>query len=300
MTHPTGTQYEIKLGEQRAVVTELGAGLRHYSVADRSVLRGYDVDAAVSGGCGQQLIPWPNRIRDGRYPWAGADQQLVLTEPKRHNASHGLVRYVPWTVIEHEPAQVKLGVRVFPQPGWPGILAASLLYALSESGLTVTMEATNLGSQPFPFGYGAHPYLSVGEASVDEVSVTVPGNRYLRVDDRLLPVELDPVEGSELDLRGGTPLGSRVLDTAYTDLDRDADGGWHAELALGERWAELWADASFDWVQVFSGEHRRDVGIALEPMTCGPDAFNPGPTRSGRRELAPQETFRCRWGMRGR
>ena len=81
MTNPTGEQYEISFGDQRAVVTEVGAALRVYSVADRDVVLGFGVDEVISGGGGQQLIPWPNRIRDGRYEFGGKQQQLALTEP---------------------------------------------------------------------------------------------------------------------------------------------------------------------------------------------------------------------------
>lgn len=299
MTYPTGTQLDIALGDQSATVTELGAGLRRYAVEGRDVVKGFAADEPVSGGRGQQLIPWPNRIRDGRYPWAGKTQQLWITEPPRHNASHGLARYVPWRVVEHGDAHVVCELTIFAQPGWPGLLHASLEYALTEDGLHVTLEATNAGGADVPFGYGAHPYLTVGETSVDEVEVTLPAASRLEVDDRLLPVAVSPVEGTDVDLRERSRVGNRVLDTAYTDLAREADGGWTATLSREDRTAELWADASFGWAQVFTGEKRRDVGLAVEPMTCGPDAFNPGPTHDGMRVLTPGETLRLRWGIRG-
>lgn len=299
MTHPTGEQHDITLGDQQATVTELGATLRRYAVAGRDVLLGFDVDASVKGGRGQQLLPWPNRIRDGRYTFEGVDQQLVLSEPKRLNASHGLARYVPWTLLERGNEHVTLQVRIYPQPGWPGIVEARLEHRLTEEGLEVGLEVTNLGTVAFPFGYGAHPYLTVGEDTVDEVGLTLPAASHLEVDERLLPVAVRPVDGSGLDLRGGEVVGDRLLDNAYTDLSRGPDGRWRARLSRGKRWAELWADEGFGWAQVFTGEKLRDVGIAIEPMTCGPDAFNPGPTAAGRLVLGPAETFRGRWGIRG-
>jgi len=299
VTNPTGKQLDIALGGQEATITELGAGLRRYAVGGRDVVKGYAAEEPVSGGKGQQLVPWPNRIRDGRYPWAGKTQQLVLSEPPRHNASHGLARYAPWTVAEHGDSHVVCTFTVLTQPGWPGVLEARLTYRLTEDGLHVTLEATNAGATEVPFGYGAHPYLTVGETSVDEVRLTLPAATRLEVDDRMLPVALVPVDGGGLDLRDGAPVGDRVLDTAYTDLARDADGGWTAVLEREDRYAALWADASFGWAQVFTGEKRRDVGLAVEPMTCGPDAFNEGPTHAGMRVLAPGETFSCRWGIRG-
>jgi aldose 1-epimerase len=300
VTNPTGKQLDIALGGQEATITELGAGLRRYVVDGLDVVKGYGAAEAVSGGKGQQLIPWPNRIRDGRYPWAGKTQQLVLSEPPRHNASHGLARYAPWTVLEHGDSHVVCAFTVFSQPGWPGVLHAELTYRLTDDGLHVTLRATNEGETDVPFGYGAHPYLTVGETTVDEVEVTLAAATRLEVDERMLPVALSPVDGTALDLRNGAAVGDRVLDTAYTDLVRESDGCWTAVLRRGERYAALWADASFGWAQVFTGEKRRDVGLAVEPMTCGPDAFNEGPTHAGMRVLAPGETSTFRWGIRGR
>ena len=72
-----------------------------------------------SGGRGQLFVPWPNRIRDGRYAFAGTDQQLALTEPKRGNASHGLVRWVSDAPAARF-AVVELGYLLPAQTGYPG------------------------------------------------------------------------------------------------------------------------------------------------------------------------------------
>ena len=253
----------------------------------------------IKGGRGQNLIPWPNRIRDGRYTFNGVTQQLALTEPARHNASHGLARYVPWVLVERQADKVVNRVRIHPQPGWPGTLEATITHRIGEEGLVVTVEATNLGDSELPFGYGAHPYLTVGESSVDEVALTVPAASYLEVDDRLLPAKVSPVDGTAYDLRRSTVLGTTNLDTAMTDLDRDSDGRWRIRLTRGDRYAELWGDETFVWTQVFTGGPNRDGGVAVEPMTCGPDAFNAGPTHDDMRVLAPGHTFIGQWGISG-
>ncbi len=296
---PTGEQYEISSGKHRAVVAEVGAALRSFTFDGRDVVNGFDVMETIKGGRGQNLIPWPNRIRDGRYTFNGVTQQLALTEPARHNASHGLARYVPWVLVERQADTVVNRVRIHPQPGWPGTLEARITHRVGEEGLMVTVEATNLGDNELPFGYGAHPYLTVGESSVDEVALTVPAASYLEVDDRLLPAKVSPVDGTAYDLRHNTVLGTTNLDTAMTDLDRDSDGRWRIRLARGDRYAELWGDATFVWTQVFTGGPNRDGGVAVEPMTCGPDAFNEGPTHDDMRVLAPGHTFVGQWGISG-
>lgn len=299
ITLPTGEQYEISAGPYRAVVTELGATLRALTHGGRDVVRGFGQDASPSGGAGQQLIPWPNRIRDGRYVFNGVPQQLSLSEPSRHNASHGLARHAVWRLVDLSESSVTQTLRIFPQSGWPGVLEATLTHRVAPDGLTVDVSATNIGATAVPFGYGAHPYLTVGESSVDQVDLTVPAASYLDVDDRLLPVAVRDVTGTPYDRRFGGTLGDHLLDTAFTGLERGDDGRWRVRISLGERWAELWGEEPFDWTQVFTGGPKRNVSIAVEPMSCGPDAFNAGPTHDDLIVLGPGEQFRGRWGIDG-
>jgi aldose 1-epimerase len=297
---PTGEQYEISSGTCRAVVTEVGATLRGFSVDGRDVVRGFGLNEMSTAGRGQNLVPWPNRIRDGRYIFNGVTHQLALTEPARHNASHGLARYVPWVLVDKKTDVVTNQARIHPQPGWPGTLETRITHRVGVDGLTVTVEATNVGDSELPFGYGAHPYLTVGESTVDEVALTMPVASYLEVDDRLLPIKISPVDGTAYDLRHGPLLGSLILDTAMTDLARDTDGRWRVKLVREDRYAELWGDEAMRWVQVFTGGPHRDRSIAVEPMTCGPDAFNAGPTHGDMKVIAPGETLVGQWGISGR
>ncbi|HEY5978560.1 MAG TPA: aldose epimerase, partial [Microlunatus sp.] len=221
--NPTGDQYEIVAGDRVAVITEVGATLRSYAVAGRDVVRGFAADEVISGGRGQQLLPWPNRIRDGRYTFDGKPQQLSLSEPDRHNAIHGLVRHVPWQLVSHTEDRVEQRVRVYPQSGWPGAIEAAVVHTVGDEGVVTELMVTNIGSGPVPFGYAAHPYLTVGEDTVDDVVIRVPAERYLAVDDRLLPLDLILVEGRDEDLRTAEVLGSRRFDTALAGLARGAD-----------------------------------------------------------------------------
>ena len=91
---------------------------------------------------------------------------------------------------------------------------------------------------------------------MDEIEVTIPAASYLEVDDRLLPTRISPVAGTENDLRARTALGPKNLDTAMTDLARDADGRWRATLRLGERFAEAVGRRDDE---LAAGLHRRSV-----------------------------------------
>jgi len=292
---PSGAQYRIASGDQEATVVEVGGGLRTYTVAGDPVLDGYEVDEMASGGRGQVLVPWPNRVRDGRYRFRGADLQLALTEPGRHNASHGLVRWANWAPAVHQADRVVMSLVLHPQPGYPFTLDLAVNYGLGPDGLSVATTATNLGDGPCPYGAGAHPYLTVGTASVDDTVLRVPAADRLATDDRGIPAGAVPVEGTPFDFRVPRPVGEIVLDTAYTGLTGD-----RAELAGpdGGRRVTLWWDPSYRWLMVFTGDTldpaRRRKGLAVEPMTCAPNAFVTG---DGLRVLQPQESWTTTWGI---
>ena len=89
---PSGEQFEIRHHDQRAVVTEVGGGLRRYEQAGRPLMAGYAEWEPAPASMGLPLVPWPNRIRDGRYTFGGRELELPTNEPERHNAIHGLGR----------------------------------------------------------------------------------------------------------------------------------------------------------------------------------------------------------------
>jgi aldose 1-epimerase len=289
---PSGTQVELALGDQRAVVTTVGAGLRTYSAAGREVLDGYRKDQLCPSGRGQLLVPWPNRIEDGSYEFGGRSYQLALDEPARRNAIHGLVRWAEWTVAEQVPERAVLEHTLYPRPGYPFMLALRVEYALSDRGLSARLEARNAGADPCPYGAGQHPYLAVPGDRVDGVELRVPAARVLRSDERGLPVGEQPVAG-ELDFREPKQIGTTVLDHCFTALERDPDG--RARVRLGE--TTLWLDESWPYVMVFTGDPLPDVArrsAAVEPMTCAPNAFRSG---DGLIVLEPGDTHVATWGI---
>jgi aldose 1-epimerase len=298
---PSGHQYEIAAGGYRAVVTEQGATLRLLQVEGRDILAGFGPGDRVEGGHGQQLMPWPNRIRDGRYSFGGRDYQLPVNEVERGTALHGLVRWVAWELVQHTEDTVSQQVLVFPQQGWDSTIRCTVTHQLSGSGLTVTVQCENVGDRAVPFGYAAHPYFTLGQQRVDELQITVPAASYLEVEpDRLLPIAVRPVDGRPEDMRTQSAVGDRNLDTAFTDLDLAGRDHWEVRLSLGDRETVLWGDEQHRWIQIYTGAARRDVGIAIEPMTCGPDAFNTEATATGLITLQPGDRYQGRWGVRGR
>lgn len=296
---PSGEQVEISRGDQRAVAVTVGGGLREYVAAGEAILDGYGAGEMCDGARGQLLVPWPNRLRDGAYGWEGRRLQLPLTEPERGNAIHGLARWVAWRVVEHEASAAVLGLDLPPQPGYPFQLQLRVAYELTADGLAVRQSATNLGSIACPYGAGAHPYLAAGAGTVDAANLEVPAGTCLVVDSRQIPIGAQPVDGTAADFRRARPIGAVELDTAYTDLERDASGVVRFRFAVpGRPLISLWAGSSVAYVMVFTGDTldpaRRRRGLAVEPMTCAPNAFQSG---DGLRVLRPGETAVCEWGI---
>jgi aldose 1-epimerase len=298
---PTGEQVEIRYGDQSATVVQVGGGLRSYDVSGRAVLDGYSADARIDGGRGQVLAPWPNRIRDGRYSWDGGAQQLPITEVPAGNAIHGLVRWLPWSLLERSESAATMGVRLWPQPGYPFHLTLSTTYTLDDAGLSVALEGRSVGTEPLPYGVGQHPYVTVGTEFVDDAVLTVPAATALRLDDRGLPAGTEAVAGSALDFRAGRRIGDAHLDVPFTDLTLDDRGRVAARLerADAQHGVEVWAAEGTSVLQVYTGDQlnpaRRRRGLAVEPMSCPPDAFNSG---AGLVTLQPGESHLLRWGIR--
>ncbi len=297
---PTGQQHELRLGDQSAVVVEVGGGLRAYRVAGRPVLDGYDATDRIDGGRGQLLVPWPNRVGDGRYRFGDQDLQLPLTEVAARNAIHGLLRWVSWSLVERDEARVVVGATVWPQPGYPFTVAVHATYELTGAGLRVTVSARNEGTTAAPYGVGQHPYLTVGTGLVDDALLMVPARRWVRSDDRGLPVGTEPVEGTDFDFRVARPIDALVLDTAYADLERDESGRATVRLAHPSdgHGVDLWLGEGAEHLQVFTGDTlhptRRRRGIAVEPMSCPPDAFTSGVDLV---TLQPGDTHTMQWGL---
>jgi aldose 1-epimerase len=295
----SGEQWIIKSGDHEATVVEVGGGLRAYRVGGVDVVDGFTELEICPFGAGQILAPWPNRIRDGRYVFAGQEHQLPLTEPTRHNALHGLVNWSRWSAVRSSADAVTLEYEMPPQPGYPWALRLTATWRVDATGLRAEHTATNLASTPAPFGFSVHPYLVCPGMAIDDLLLRVPARNRLLVDGRLLPIGGARVAGGEFDYTEPRRIGNAVLDTAFGDVMRDDDGGSSVTLSTVDgRGARVWADSAFGWWQVFTSDtlpaERFRRSVAIEPMTCPPDAF-----RSGRDliVLAPGETWQAAWGI---
>ena len=295
--HPTGEQIDLVAGATHAVVTGVGGGLRALEVDGRARVEDFDADATPPMGAGMVLVPWPNRIAGARYSWQGREYALEVTEPARGHAIHGFLRRRPWTVAERAEDTVTLTADVDPAWGWPGPLHVATTFAVDPAGLTVTHALTNTGDADVPAALGAHPYLRVGDTPPADCTLTLAADRIVDVDGALIPTAVRPVTPDE-DLRGGRRVADLTLDTCF-GAAAGPDGVLGVLRAPDGAATALWADADVRWVQAFTPDDLAGRGraVAVEPMTCPPDAVHSGTDLT---VLAPGETWRFSWGIAAR
>ena len=302
MTVPaTGEQFVLTFdgGAVTATVAELGASIRELVVDGVRLVQDYGADAIPSQASGVTLVPWPNRVRDGRWELDGAQQQLDLTEPKAGNAIHGLLRNTGYRVTDRRDEAITLTAPVFPQHGYPFHLDTSVRFEVGADGLTVTHGLHNAGDAPAPVGIGVHPYLRVGDTPFPDLIVTVAAATAIVTDDAKIPVGERPVEGTDVDLRGGRRLAGLTLDQGYTDIALVDGRVRHRVTAPDGSGVELWGEPDFAYAQVFTTDiYETDDGkisaVAIEPMTCAADALNSG---HGLRWLEPGGQWVTSWGL---
>lgn len=279
----SGVQHSLRAGEYEAVIASVGATLRALTYEGRDLVVPFDADEVRPSHRGATLAPWPNRVVDGRYTFGGVERQLPLTEPARGHALHGLITWLDFEAIDKGPDHVTLAQRIEPQTAYPWRIVVKTTFALGPDGLTQSVSARNESHEPAPWGTGPHPYLVAGAGHVDDWTLELPAAQVLAVTpDRLIPTDLVAVDADDperFDFRVARPIGSAEIDHAYTGLSRGRDDlarVWVTD-ADGKGVVMSW-DAACPWVQVHTADRPglpiNRIGLAVEPMTCAPDAFN--------------------------
>ncbi len=224
--------------------------------------------------CGIPLLfPFPNRIRDGRFAFEGAE--CVVNPPR-----HGFVRDRAWKVdrvaaSEEDGAIVRSVFDAADHPDilaqWPSSFRLAATYRLFERTLTLSFEVENTGDRAFPYGYGIHPYFERPARGV----VRVPAHKRWELVDSLPTGELVAVTGG-YDLRHGADVLEVQLDDILTGLDADDRGEVSCsidDLENGWRTTVRFDREAFPHVVVYTPPAPR-TAICVEPNTCPTDAFN--------------------------
>jgi aldose 1-epimerase len=152
-----------------------------------------------------------------------------------------------------------------------------------------------------PFGLGFHPYLTLGTTTIDEVRLLIPARKRLVADDRGLPTADAEVGGTKFDFSGSRLIGGAMLDTGFTELIRGKDDIARAELEHpdGKKGVTVWMDNGFRYLMVYTADKVTDAkrarkSIAIEPMTCPPNALRTGTDVIN---LPPEGSWRGAWGI---
>jgi aldose 1-epimerase len=276
----------LKHGHYTAAVSHIGATLQTLTHRGRDLILGFIGDAPGPHYRGAILAPWPNRVAQGCYDYQGDSYELEINDPANGAAIHGLAFGAAWEVVHQTPSEVTLRHQIESTPGYPFSLQLTATYALSEAGLHWIVSAVNGGKRPAPYGVGPHPYLRAGDGSADDWRLELPAKKVF--EGVTVYAVAVPVGGSIADFSHGRSLQSLVLDDTFTDLATDSSGMTRARLLGRDGGVELvWDPAECPWVQVYTYDHKSDVsgrdedssfrtGVAIEPMTCPPYAFNTG------------------------
>ncbi|WP_431220075.1 aldose 1-epimerase family protein [Leifsonia xyli] len=300
----SGTHFGLSAGDYHATIASVGATLRTLEFDGRPLIVPFDADEVRPAFRGATLAPWPNRVVDGRYTFDGEEQQLPLTEPNRGHALHGLAAWLDFEAVDRSASDVTFAATIEAQAGYPHRIDVSVTFSLDETGLHTTVTGTNAGPTRAPWGTGPHPYLVAGDGRVDDWTLTLPADQVLAVtEDRLIPTGLDDVasaEGGVWDFREARRIGDTFIDHAFTGLTRTADGLATVRLtAPSGTGVEMVWGADCPWVQVHTADQPlaelNRLGLAVEPMTCPPDAYNSGTDLI---VLEPGESASASWTIR--
>jgi galactose mutarotase-like enzyme len=208
-----------------------------------------------------------------------------------------------WHLRDAASDSCALALELRGQDGYPFRLGLEVTYALTAAGLQVRLTAVNRGNDACPYGAGAHPYVHIDDgALIDGALLHAPADTTLQMDARGIPTGAEiPVAGTELDFRDPRRIGSLVLDTAFTGLRADDDGITRFSLTVPASVpvGTVCIDTALRDAMSYSGDTlayvpRRLRGLAIEPMTCAPDAFNSG---AGLIVLEPGASHVCTWGI---
>ena len=288
--------FVLTLGDQVATVATRGGRVASYRIGDRDVLAGVE-NPDLFAFRGALLAPWPNRVVGGRWTWQGQSLELPINDPGADAALHGLVYDVAWSPAHVDSCAITLDYQLSPRPGYPFRLALTASYALGPDGLACTLAAANTGSEPAPVGLGVHPYLQA-PGLVDELEITIPARTLLATDSAWRETGRPSVAAAGVDFRTPRRLGDLRLDAAFTDVVVGPEGRTEASVGLpdGAR-VVLWSGVTCRWWLLYTGhtlpgdDLRRS--LALEPMTCPPNAFNTGEIDV----LEPGEQLSLDWGV---
>ena len=248
------------------------AGLWH---AGRPVLRSTEPEAleGVRLGGGFALLPYSNRLAQGRFRWAGRTHQLRLNFPGRPHPLHGCGWQRPWQVLEQGPSHAVLGLHHVSDEDWPFAFDARQTLRLRPEGLAWHLALTNRDASPMPAGLGWHPYFPRAAGTTLHARVD---HRWAH-DETGLPLRREPWGGFDGEV---APLAG--LDHGFE--------GWDGAARVDQPGLSVDLAADVDRLVVFVPP--QGTFFCVEPVSHRTDAIHADdPAAHGLVDLAPGETL---------
>ncbi|RDK86706.1 aldose 1-epimerase [Enterobacillus tribolii] len=268
--HSGGKTIQLQAGHYQAKIVTVGAGLAELTHRNRHVVIPHKPEEMPLAHLGKVLIPWPNRVANGCYQHNGQVFQLAVNDSVSHTAIHGLLAWRDWQINHQSASEVSLTIFLPPSYGYPFALVSDVVYRLdAASGLHVLIRSQNVGDGAAPYGAGAHPYLTCDRQRIDICELTLPSGE-------------TPCAG--LDFAAPRIIGQTTLD--HTLKAVSLGEAWEVRITSPSQNMSTFLRSNQPWLQVYTGEKLGRRGLAVEPMTCPPDAFNSG---VGLIHLAPGE-----------
>ena len=275
------------------VAPQLGGALAWFALADETGLdfvrpapaRAF-AERNVRLTSSYPLVPYSNRIGDGRFGFAGVNHALRRNAAISPHPLHGLGWLRPWTVATVAPRSVTLTIthdsRGDNDPEWPWSFGATQTIELDDAGLRLTLALTNHDRRAMPAGIGLHPFFpkSPGMALQFEAAAV------WRNDARMLPQERASVP-PEWNFGIRRPVAALAVDNCFAGWSKSARLTW-PERGWGLRLA---ASDTFGYLVVFTSPAKES--IAIEPVSHANNALNLAATRddTGLVILAPGATL---------
>lgn len=278
---------DISAGEYRASISTFGGGLRSLEYSGKPLVVSYPEGTYPPLSSGIILAPWPNRTADGVFAHDGVLHRLDITEPARATAIHGFVGQMAWHVADKAEDFVALELSTGLRQGWPWPLRMRVTWSLdAKEGLRASFDVRNEADASCPFGLGWHPYLSALGAPLDDCVLHLPVGTNLPLDSvRNLPAGPEfPARRVLPDVEVGQRMAGVWLDHCFGEISAQEETLAEARLLNPDgEGVRLWVGEGFNWFQVFTADPARREGypgvgraLAVEPMTCPPDALRSG------------------------
>lgn len=258
--HSGGKTIQLNAGHYQAKIVTVGAGLAELTHHGRHVVIPHKPEEIPMAHLGKVLIPWPNRVTNGCYSYNGKVFQLAVNDPVSQTAIHGLLAWRDWQINYQSATEASLTIFLPPSYGYPFALISEVIYRLdAASGLHVLIRTQNIGDESAPYGAGAHPYLTCNLQSIDSCVLTLPASEELP---------------AGRDFSASCLLGETRLDHAVKTATTPAE--WEVRLTSPTQNMSTFLRSTQPWLQIYTGEKLSRKGLAVEPMSCPPDAFNSG------------------------